>query len=230
MIMNSTVKGIVRMHMRDRMSWLYVPWFIVLSSFVVNLIIAGSIQDDKMVTGGLASIFVYMMVYGIITVHHTFPFALGFSVRRRDYYTGSMIMIAAVSAATGILLTLLSYIESSSDGWGVRLFFFHLPYITDGNAFKQFVFFASLMMFLYLLGFAISSFFRRFGKIGMYTLAIISVIVGTLFFYAVINWEWWRGIFDFFDGRSAFDLGLLLLPVSVVLSLVAYALLRRSTV
>ncbi|MBM7563177.1 hypothetical protein [Paenibacillus sacheonensis] len=228
--MNSSVKSVVRMHMKDRLSWFYLPWCIMLSSFVINLILAGTMQEEQLVTGGLASIFIYMLVSGIVSVQHTFPFALGFSVRRRDYYSGSMVMIVAVSLFTSILLCLLSYIEDASGGWAVELYFFHIPYITDGNALQQLVVFASVLLFMYLLGFAISSLNRRFGKMGLYTAAIASLVLGTLFVYGVIYLEWWKGIFDFFDGRSAFEVGLLLLPVSIVLSGISYALLRRSTV
>ncbi|NBD23294.1 hypothetical protein [Paenibacillus glycinis] len=227
----NTVQGVVKMHMKDRVSWFYLPWIIVLSSFVVNLFIAGLVTtEDQLVTGGLASIFVYAMVSGIIGVHHTFAFALGLSVRRRDYFSGSMMMIAMTSVGTGLLLTLLSYIEMWSDGWGVDLFFFHLPYITDGNAVQQFIVFTSFLLFMYIFGWGISSLFRRFGKTGLYTMSIVSLLIGTLLVYAFIYWGWWNGVHDFFEGRSAFNLGLLLLPVSVVLSFVGYALLRRSTV
>ncbi|MFC4810261.1 hypothetical protein [Paenibacillus sp. GCM10023250] len=227
----NTVQGIVRMHMRDKWSWIYLPWVIVLSSFAINLLIAVLMADDeKIVTGGLMSIFIYMLVSGIVAVHHTFPFALGLSVRRKDYFAGTLIMILAVSAASALVLMLLSYIESWTDGWHTDLFFFHLPYVSDGNAPQQFVVFGSLMLFMYLLGFAISSMFRRFGKTGLYAASIIGLLLGTLLVYGSIYWGWWNGIYDFFQGRSAFNLALLLLPLSALLALGGYALLRRSTV
>ncbi|MBO7742638.1 hypothetical protein I8J29_00425 [Paenibacillus sp. MWE-103] len=227
----NTVQGIVRMHLRDKWSWIYLPWVIVLSSFAVNLLIAGLMADDeRIITGGLMSIFVYMLVSGIVAVHHTFPFALGLSVRRRDYFSGTLIMILSVSVASSLILMLLSYIESWTDGWNTDLFFFHLPYVSDGNALQQFIVFGSFMLFMYLLGFAISSLFRRFGKTGLYSASIIGLLLGTLFVYGLIYWGWWNGIHDFFDGRSAFNLALLLLPLSAVLALAGYAFLRRSTV
>ncbi|SFI35326.1 hypothetical protein SAMN02799624_00536 [Paenibacillus sp. UNC496MF] len=227
----NTVQGIVRMHLRDKWSWIYMPWVIVLSSFAVNLLIAGLMaDDDRIVTGGLMSIFVYMLVSGIVAVHHTFPFALGLSVRRRDYFSGTLIMILSVSVASSLILLLLSYIESWTDGWNADLFFFHLPYVSDGNALQQFIVFGSLMLFMYLLGFAISSLFRRFGKTGLYSASIIGLLLGTLFVYGLIYWGWWNGIRDFFDGRSAFNVALLLLPASALLALAGYAFLRRSTV
>lgn len=228
--MNMAVKGIVNMHLRDRISWFLIPWCIMTSSFLINLIIAGTMNDDQIITGGLASIYIYSMVSGIVAVNHTFPFALGLSVRRRDYFTGTMMMILAVSIVTSIVLTVLSYIEDASNGWGVRLFFFHLPYVTDGNAFQQFIVFFSFLLFMYLFGFVISSLFRRFGRTGLLVAAIVSLIIGTVLVFAIIHLGWWRDIFDFFDGRSAFNIALLLLPVTIVCSLVSYALLRRSTI
>ncbi|WP_219837347.1 hypothetical protein [Paenibacillus sp. R14(2021)] len=229
----STVKGIVKMHVRDKWTWFYVPWIILLSSFIINLFIAGviPIDDEEIITGGLSSIFIYTIVNGIVSVHQTFPFALGLSVRRRDYFAGSMLMCVLSGACVSVVLTFLSYIEHRViDGWGVRLYFFHLPYISDGSVLQQFIVCFSLMVFMYLLGFTVSCLFRRFGKTGLYTGAIIGLLLGTVLGYASNYYGWWGGIFDFFRGYSAFDIALFLFPLELLLVCFSYLLLRRCTV
>lgn len=230
-MMNARIKGVVGMHLRDKFSWFYLPWIILMSSFVINVGIAASVPDDQeIVTGGLASIFIYMLVCGIVSVHHTFPFALGLSVRRRDYFGGTMLMILSASAVLSVMLTIFSAVESASEGWGVQLSFFHLPFVADGSVAQQWVIYASLMIFMYLLGFACSCVYRRFGRTGLYTLAIASFLAGTAFTYAMTYRPQLRNnLGDFFSGMTAFDLALLLVPAWLVLSAIAYALLRRST-
>ncbi|MBP3964162.1 hypothetical protein [Paenibacillus lignilyticus] len=226
------VQNVVKMYARDKFGWFILPWVILLSSFVVNLLIASLLPiDEKLVTGGLMSIFIYMMVVGIISLSQNFPFALGLSVRRRDFFLGSMLMISLLSTGISIILCLLSYIESSViDGWGVQLYFFHLPYLSDGNVFSEFVIYFSCMVSLYMTGFLCASVHRRFGRNGMYVLSIAAVLLITILFYVINYMGWWSTIFHFFGDHTAVQLAEMLLPITVCLSIVAYLLLRRATV
>ncbi|SFS67758.1 hypothetical protein [Paenibacillus sp. BC26] len=226
------VQNVVKMYARDKWGWFFLPWVILFSSFIVNLFIAAFLPvDDKIVTGGLMSIFIYMMVIGIVSLSQTFPFALGLSVRRRDFFLGSMLMISLLSAGIAIILCLLSYIEGSViDGWGVSLYFFHLPYISDGNAFLQIVIFFSVMLNLYMIGFLCASVHRRFGRNGMYVFSIVAVLVLTVITYIVKYMGWWSDIFNFFGDHTAVQFALMLFPITICLSLVSYLLLRRATV
>jgi hypothetical protein len=61
----SRVVGVMKMHSRDKWAWFIVPWLVMLSSFIVNLIISAFI-NDPVYTGGIASIYIYMFVAGII--------------------------------------------------------------------------------------------------------------------------------------------------------------------
>ncbi|RAP78396.1 hypothetical protein [Paenibacillus montanisoli] len=226
------VQGVVKMYARDKWGWFYLPWIILLSSFLVNLIIAAFLpMDEKIVTGGLMSIFIYMMVAGILSMFQTFPFALGMSVRRHDFFMGTMLMITLISIGISVILCLLSFIEGDViDGWGVRLYFFHLPYISDGGILSQLVIYFSVMLNLYMIGFLWASLHRRFGKSGVYVLAIAGLIIITLLLYMANYFEWWPSIRDFFIGFTALDIALWLLPITVCLSVGSYLLLRRATV
>ncbi|SEM91853.1 hypothetical protein [Paenibacillus sp. OV219] len=226
------VQGVVKMYLREKMGWVLLPWIILTSSFIINLFIAALIpMDDKVTTGGLASIFIYMGVIGIMSMSQTFPFALGLSVRRKDFFTGTMLMVVLVSFCTSIVLYLLSYIEGFGlVGWGVELYFFHLPYLSDGNAAEQIFVFFSIMLCLFVVGFTIGCLFRRFGKTGMTVLTICSIALLTLFFYAANYLDWWISIGHYFANHSAVQLAFALLPITVCLGFIAYFLLRRATV
>jgi hypothetical protein len=93
------IANVLRLHIRGWHYWLLVPLSIVLSSFVINLIISVILGGKTAIyTGGLSSIYIYMLVLGSLTVKETFAFALGFSVRRRDYYLGTLVMAVATCA------------------------------------------------------------------------------------------------------------------------------------
>ncbi|WP_308633823.1 hypothetical protein [Paenibacillus silvisoli] len=226
------VQSVMKMYMRDKWGWFFLPWIILFSSFLVNFLIASLLpMEENIVTGGLMSIFIYMMVAGILTMSQTFPFALGMSVRRRDFYMGSMLMILLVSIWISVTLSILSYIEGSViDGWGVRLYFFHLPYLSAGGYLSQLVIFISTMLFLYMLGFLCASIFRRFGKTGMFGSAIVSALVLTVVIYMANYFGWWASVFNAVKDLTALDIALILFPLSVCLSVVSYVLLRRATV
>ncbi|SDW12127.1 hypothetical protein [Paenibacillus sp. CF384] len=226
------VQNVVKMYARDKWGWFILPWVILLSSFFVNLFIAAFLPvDEQIVTGGLISIFIYMMVIGIVSLSQTFPFALGLSVRRRDFFLGSMLMISLLSAAISVILCVLSYIEGSViEGWGVQLSFFHLPYVSDGNVLAQFVIFFSCMISLYMTGFLCASVHRRYGRNGMYVFSIVAVLVMTVILYIIKYLGWWSAIFDFLGDHSAVQFAVMLLPLAICLSFASYLLLRRATV
>ena len=79
-----------------------------------------------------------MFVGGIMSLTDTFPFALGFGVRRTDYVLGTTVMAVEVSAVTAVLWLLCSLLEIVTGGWGIELHYFHLPYFNDGSLIEQF--------------------------------------------------------------------------------------------
>ena len=176
--MNRTAH-VISMHSRDRLSWFLLPWIVVGSSFVINLFIAVLLGGTTaFYTGGLASIYIVILVTGAITVAGTFPFALGFGVRRRDYVLGTLALAVAMNAVWAVLLVLLSVIEANViPNWGVHLHYFHLPYFSNGSVVEQFWVSFTLLLFMFLLGFLPGSVYQRYRRAGMYTLFGVTAIV-----------------------------------------------------
>ncbi|TDF92744.1 hypothetical protein [Paenibacillus piri] len=226
------VNGVIRMHLRDKGSLLYMPWLILCFSFVVNLIIGAMMREDHgLYTGGISSIYIYMLVIGIITVSQTFPFALGMSIRRKDYFWGTTAVIVGTSALSSVLLLLLGFAESElTGGWGVHLHFFKLPYLNDGSAFAQLWISFALQVHMFFLGFVISSVHRRFGKTGTWILALVMLLVGTVGSFACTYYGWWLPMFGWIAAHSAFQLTLWIFALAIVYAIASYSLLRRATV
>ena len=156
------VAGVMKIHTKDKWSLYLISSIVLGSSFIVNLITAMVTGGKEPIyTGGVASIYVYMFVAGIIVLAQMFPFALGLSVRRTDFYLGTAFMIGVINAVTALVLLLFAFIEQKTEGWGVNLHFFHLPYLNDGTIIEQFVIFFIILLHMSFLGFLIASVYQR---------------------------------------------------------------------
>ncbi|MBW5445596.1 hypothetical protein GE107_05905 [Cohnella sp. CFH 77786] len=228
------VAGVVRMHGRDKWTWLYLPWAICLVNFAATLILGVFIgEPDRFNTGGVFSIFVYVFISGMITLKQTFPFALGMGIRRADYFLGTSAMSVFVSAITAALLILLSAAEARwTDGWGIRLHYFHLPFFHEGPEWQQTVTFFLLLQSLFFAGFIIASIHRRFGRAGMYVFFSLLFLIFAFTPLLLSYYDRWDDIGRWVQAniRSLNDLAPWMVPLIGLCGLGSYAMLRRSTV
>ncbi|MEO7002734.1 MAG: hypothetical protein ABI068_13050, partial [Ktedonobacterales bacterium] len=124
------IASVIVMHARDRVTWLVIPWSVLGAGFAICLLLALSIDvlfgdATPVYTGALATFYFVMLVTGISAVTRTFPFAVGYSTRRRDFVLGTLAAGVVASAAWAILLGLLSLFEANLiKNWGVGLHFF----------------------------------------------------------------------------------------------------------
>lgn len=225
------VMTVIAIQTRDKVGLFLLPWGILATSFVINAIIAMLLGGSVAIyTGGLASIYIYMLVVGTLIIKETFPFAVGFSVRRIDYFLGTMAMAVAISAAYALLLSLLSLIEDNlTNSWGVGLHFFHLPYWSSSSFIGQFWTDFIVMLFCFVLGFAPASVYRRFGLVGLYSFFGVIAVVATAGTILATYRQWWGDIFNWLGQWSAVQYAWWLVPVTLVGALGSYALLRRAS-
>lgn len=224
------ISSVFRMHLRNRFTWILLPLLIFLvCSFGTNLIIAYFVEEH-IYTGGLAAIHVYTIVLGATIVSDTFPFALGFSIRRSDYFLGTMAMLIGVSLLFTLLMLLLALIERYVIvGWGLGLSFFQIPYVHDGNFFEQSWISFSALTHLFMEGFVVSCLYYRFGNNGIYTFFATATIFGSVGSILATYFSWWGPVFNWIGQYSAFQIALGLFPITVVLALISYVLLLRAT-
>jgi len=231
--MNRTL-AVTRLQLRKKLQLFIVPWLVLGSSFIINLLIAFiSPQPDGegFYTGGIASIFIYMMIYGIITYVQTFPFSLGLGIRRSDFYWGTALSATAVLFMSSLGLLLLSVIEGIwTNHWGVDLHFFDLPYWSDGPLLNRWWVPFALLLNLFWLGFMIGGYFKRFGKTGMLAATLVGIVVGTVGTYVITYNNWWPSIGEWFANRTMAEIALWTLPVTFVFAALTRLFVRRTTV
>lgn len=258
------IASVMVMQARDRMTWLLGPWIVLGAAFVICLLITLSVDwlggwgTTPIYTGAMACIYVVMLLEGIGILLGTFPFAVGFGRRRRDYFLGTLAWGVAFCAFWAIILGLLTLIEASViKNWGVGLHFFHLPFFSDGTPLRQFcwsyyhdlscvhtdpnyfrggwspqlfwVYFV-LLLFMYMLGLLIASIYRRFGSTGEYIFFVVVFLLLSVFSLLSTYWQWWGTISGWLIQQTAAALGLWLLPLIAIFALASYALLRKATV
>lgn len=226
------IAEVFRMQLRDKFSWLLLPWIILGSSFAVNLLIAAS-QPDTLVTGGLTSIFIYYFVIGIVVPAQTFPFALGMGIRRIDYFAGTSLVSVAIGALMTVLLLILSALENSwLASWGVGLSFFDVPFFSDGPIAMRGATYLALFLLMFFSGFAIACVYRKFGRAGMYALIVLGIVVTAFTPMLISYYDLWDEIGRWVEANihSLNDLTPWAMLFSALLALVSFGLLRRSTV
>jgi ABC-type multidrug transport system fused ATPase/permease subunit len=191
----------------------------------------------------------------MFAISGTFRFAVGFGVRRKDFFLGTLAMAIAVCAIWAILLGLLSLIEANVvKNWGVGLHFFHLPFFSDGAPLRQFCWTTScsvqanpnyfsnaspwqqfwvsfaLLLFVYLLGLLIGSIYQRFGRTGEYLFFGGAVLLISAFLLMAGAAPWGSTLASWLAQQTAATLGVWLVPPMVCFALASYALLRKATV
>lgn len=224
------IPGVIHIYSRQKLSWFYLPWAITAFSFLVNYIISVLVNGEAIYAGGLATIFIYVFIAALVSVLQLFPFSLGFSIRRTDFYLGSVLMVVAYSVLTSVILLALAEIESLTSSWGDRLSFFKLPYLNDGTLFEQFIIYFILLLTFAFIGIGIGVFYLRHRGIKTFVMMAAYFILLSGASVLVTHYGWWRQVIDWVVKHTAFEMSLWLFPISVILALVSYRSIRKSSV
>jgi len=211
-----------------------IPVAIVASSFAINLAIwglgdvAAQAPGDGS-TGGLASLYITVAVVFVQAVTQMFPFAMGLSLSRRDFYLGTALAALVQAVGYGIALTVLTAIENSTGGWGVSLHFWAPGPLDVGNPAFQFVVFAVPMLAMAFLGIGIGVVLKRWGAPGMYALTLATLLLSGLVAIWATWQQAWGSIGSWLTDQSVATLALALPAVlAVALAGLAFLGLRRA--
>lgn len=175
------------------------------------------------------SIYFFMLTLGIIVIPMNFSFLLGFGVRRKDYFWGTVTWFTVNMLAASIVLTILREIEKATSGWGTGLGFFNLPFINDLSGLEFLALNFVTFMFFCISGFLLPSIVRRYGGLVLAGLCVLLIIILGVAGVLVTYFEQWDEIGRFFVTYQT-DSIWFLIPFTVVFALISYLLLRKSTV
>jgi hypothetical protein len=229
----SRVARATRLHLIAWPSTLGAPVTVLLSAFGINLVIFWVLQDQGTqsdFTGGLASIYVTVMLAFIQVMGRQMFFALGFGLTRRTYYLATMLFIAGQSLLFAVALYLLRLLENATGGWGVHMPFYAIRDMNLGNPASQIAAYAGPFVLLATLGTLVGAIHARWRSAGLLAAALLTIVLGGLAIALVTYGQAWSTIGSWFadQPRLALFAGWPVL-LAVVLGGGTYLIVRRAT-
>jgi hypothetical protein len=225
-----TLVNVARYHLVDRMTYVTLPWGSMAFSFLVNVAIAALTPGAAHYTGGVLTIYVFLLVCGVLSMTRSLPFGLMLGVSRRGYYLGTALLVAALGVGYGLGLTVLQAVERVSGGWGLALHFFRVPWILDGPWYQTWLTSAVLLVLFFLYGMWYGLVYRRWSLPGMVTFIAAQVLVALAAVTAVSLSHSWADVGQFFITLTAPALIGVLAAVAAALGLGGFTTMRRVTI
>jgi len=235
------ILNVTRLHLTNKFPMMVLPLLILGFIFLVNLTIwwlifsaigaddAADASQGMQFSGASTFIFVYMMVVAVQSVNLTFPFALGYSVTRRDFYLGSSLMFVLLSGYYAAIMTVMATIERATDGWGFGGAMFDVIYFRTDNPLLQFVLFLLVFLFFFFVGAATASVYVRWRANGMYVFfAALTILVVGLVALTTFT-ENWPLVGEWFVANGAMGVALWSLVPTALAAITGFVLLRKAT-
>lgn len=179
-----------------------LPLFILVCVLAANVLIFAAVPSsesptDENITGALMSIYIATMVVHVQTMSQMFPFALGMSVTRRDFVGAAGVVVVGQALLYGIAIWVMALIERVTDGWGLRVAMFDLPFLQASNPAMQILMYAGPFLLLSFAGLWAGIVYHRWGALGVWTMTLTfgALVVG---FVALASWrQWWPAVGTF---------------------------------
>jgi hypothetical protein len=235
------ILNVTRLHLTNKFPMMVMPLLILGFIFMVNYLIwwlIASVTDEEgaanatqgmQFSGASTFIFIYMLVVAVQAVNLTFPFALGYSVTRRDFYLGSSLMFILLSGYYAAIMTIMAVIERATGGWGFGGGMFDVIYFRAENPLGQFVLFLLVFLFFFFVGAATASVYVRWRANGMYVFwAVLTFLVIGLVALTTFT-ENWAVVGEWFVANGAIGVALWSLLPTAIAALTGFALLRKAT-
>jgi hypothetical protein len=228
----TTLQNVARYHLVDRITYVALPWGIMAFSFLVNLVIASQVAPDVngYYTGGLLSIYVFLLICGALSMTRSLPFALMLGLSRRSYYLGTALLVVCLGVVYGLALTLLQVIERVTDGWGVDMHFFRIPGILDGPWYLTWLTSFVLLVLFFLYGMWYGLVYRRWSLPGLVAFIAAQILVVLAVVVAISMTDSWHAFADFFSTTTASALTGVLAAITVAMGVGGFTTLRKVTI
>lgn len=184
--------NVVRLHMIDSRTYIGVPWITVAFTFVISVLIANIIgvatgehstaaamAAQRGSTAVLAPQW-YLIVVAVQAIVLSFPFALGFSITRLDFYLGTSLLFVLISAFNAIAFTVLTQLEKLTNGWGLNTFMFNALWFGIDAWYVDLLAYFVMQLLVFFLGASVATVYMRWRMNGMlvFWISLSLVIVG----------------------------------------------------
>ncbi|WP_213455473.1 hypothetical protein [Rhizomonospora bruguierae] len=226
--MNTWVK-VARYNLMMSANYLVLP-LILPFSFAVGAVTVG--RSGHNAAGYLLSFVIYFAMLGMQTIGRSLPFGLTLGASRRSFYFGTALLGMALALVSGLVLTALQAIERATDGWGLSMRFFRVPYLLNGPWYATWLTSVVGLFALFVYGMWYGIGYNRWGLLG--TLAFIAVqalvVVAGVVVVHFEHWHVWSAAGGSFAGLTALGLTGVIAALAVLLLVGGHATIRRATV
>ncbi len=226
--------NVVRLHLVNRWTYVVLPWVILGSAFALTLAIwmilrSVGVAGAGLTSGAASSIIIYLMVAAIMSINLSFPFALGFSVTRREFYVGTALTFTLIAAGNAVALSMLAALEQASNGWWLGGQLFTAAWGGGGSPLEHFFVYFTAQLFFCFVGAAIATIYMRWRINGMVVFWVGGGVAAVGAFALVTYTNGWPAIGLWLLESGMNGVAAWSLLVTAVAGLAGYAVLRRAT-
>ncbi len=237
----SRIWNAARLNLINKWTVYWIPLMILGFIWLINMIIwwiiAASVTggdrqdalDGTQWSGASFYIFVYMLVIGVGAMNMTFAYALGLSLTRREFYLGSTLAFVLLSFSYGIILTVLSYLEEWTNGWGIGGHMFTSVYFGSGPVWQRLFIFTVAMLFFAFMGTVSGAIFMRWRTNGLLVAGAITTILIVGAVALITLTQSWPLVGEWFVAAGPQGVVAWMLVPTVIAALAGYFILSRAT-
>ena len=190
-----TIK-VMRLHLVNRLTYVGIPWIITGVALVVSIVVALLISATVPEAGrqdalqgmsyswAVLSPLWYLAVVGVQAVSAVFPFAMGFSITRREYALGTLLTYVVIAAFNATGWAILTEIERAVNAAGVTFHHFTALWFADAGVGTVWLSLFSLQLLIFAVTSAFAAVYARWRALGMVVLwvAVAVVLIGIVAF------------------------------------------------
>jgi len=231
---------VMRLHLVNRLTYIGIPWIItgiaLVISVIVALLISASVPEADRQTAlqgmgyswAVLSPLWYLAVVGVQAVSAVFPFALGFSITRREYALGTLLTYGVIAAFNATGWAILTEIERALNESGVVFHHFTALWFGDVGPGTVWLSLFTLQLLIFAVTSVFGAVYARWRAMGMLVLwAFVALAVLGIMAFAVLTGTA-PPILDWLLGMPATSFfAALLIPAALVFAL-GWGALRRA--
>lgn len=229
--MNRTL-NVVRMQLVNRQTFIWVPLIVLGGSLVISIAIWVILNQAgvtaNMYGGGAQAPLWYFGVVGVQAMTLTFPFSQAMSLTRREFYLGTLLTAALTSGILAVVFVIGGLIELATNGWGVGGYFFALDWLWTAGPLGAGLFFFVTAMFAFVLGFWLTTIYKRFGNLWLTVVIVGIALVILAIIWAITAAQSWPQVGTAIVEGGVGGLTAVLGLLTVVMAAISYPTLRRA--
>lgn len=223
------ILAVTRMHLTDRITLFGVIPAILSASFLINMLIFTTEPVHARTTGGVAALFIWMLIVAAMSTARGMGFALSMGASRRAFALGTGLTGALLAVGYGVLLLILNRVEAATGGWWLHGHFFTFGWLTRHSFAATWLLATLLLLAMFLLGGLMSTVWLRWRQIG----ALVGGVACFLVFGGLIllvNWQHeWAAVARWFAALTPLAAAGWTALTCAVLIAASYPMLRRVT-